>query len=90
MALLRRAKFVVSADTGPLHLASALDAPVIGLYGPTDPSRNGPYSRADVVVRNPHASVTTYNRESSNSPAMLSITVEQVVKAVEQRLGMRS
>lgn len=89
MALLKRAEFVVSADTGPLHLASALGAPVIGLYGPTDPSRNGPYARADIVVRNPHASVTTYNRESSYSPSMLSISVEQVVRAVEQRLGTR-
>lgn len=89
-ALLRRAKFVVSADTGPLHLASALATPVIGLYGPTDPSRNGPYSRDDVVVRNAHASVTTYNRESSYSPAMLSIRVDQVVQAVERRLGLRS
>ena len=54
MALLRRAKFVVSADTGPLHLASALGAPVVGLYGPTDPARNGPYSTARLsVVRNP-------------------------------------
>ncbi len=43
MALMRRAKFVVSADTGPLHLASALGTPVVGLYGPTDPARNGPY-----------------------------------------------
>jgi len=90
MALLKRAKFVVSADTGPLHLASALEAPVVGLYGPTDPSRNGPYSRTDVVVRNAHASVTAYNRESSYSPAMLSITVEQVVAAVERRLELRS
>jgi heptosyltransferase I len=90
MALLRRAKFVVSADTGPLHLASALGAPVIGLYGPTDPSRNGPYSRADVAVRNPHASVTTYRREASYSPSMLSITVDQVFAAVERRLGLRS
>ena len=90
MALLKRAKFVVSADTGPLHLASAIGAPVIGLYGPTDPSRNGPYSRADVVVRNAHASITTYDRGSSYSPAMLSIRVEQVVAAVERRLGLRS
>jgi heptosyltransferase I len=89
MALLRRAKFVVSADTGPLHLAWALGAPVIGLYGPTDPSRNGPYSRADVVVRNPRASVTTYRREASYSPSMLSITVEQVAEAVERRLRLR-
>lgn len=90
MALLRRAKFLVSADTGPLHLASALGAPVVGLYGPTDPSRNGPYSSGDVVVRNSHASVTTYRRGASYSPAMLSITVEQVFEAVERRMGTRA
>lgn len=89
MALLRRAKFVVSADTGPLHLASALGAPVIGLYGPTDPSRNGPYSRLDVVLRNPHACVATYRRGASYSPSMLSITVDQVLGAVERRMGLR-
>jgi heptosyltransferase I len=86
MAMLRRAKFVVSADTGPLHLASALGGRVVGLYGPTDPARNGPHSCADVVVRNPHASVTSYRREASYSPAMLSITVDQVLAAVERRL----
>ena len=86
MALLRRAKFVVSADTGPLHLASALGAPVVGLYGPTDPARNGPYSCTDVVVRNPCASVTTYNREASYSASMLSISVDQVLAAAERRL----
>lgn len=90
MALLRRAKFVVSADTGPLHLAAALGSPVIGLYGPTDPSRNGPYGSRDVVVRNPHASVTTYQRGASYSPAMMSITVDQVLNAIERRLGLRS
>lgn len=90
MALLRGAKFVVSADTGPLHLASALGVPVVGLYGPTDPARNGPYSRDDVVVRNPWASVTTYRRGASYSPAMLSITIEQVFDAVQRRLGLPS
>ena len=88
MALFRRAKFVASADTGPLHLASALGAPVVGLYGPTDPSRNGPFSPADVVVRNPGSSETTYDRGASYSPAMLSITVEQVASAVERRIGL--
>jgi len=86
MALVRRAEFIVSADTGPLHLASALGAPVIGLYGPTDPARNGPFSSDDVVIRNLHASATTYQRGKYDSPAMLSITVDQVVDAVERRL----
>jgi heptosyltransferase-1 len=87
MALLRRAKFVVSADTGPLHLASALAAPTIGLFGPTDPARNGPFWPDDVSVRNPGASVTTYQRGKDFDPAMLSITVEQVVAAINLRLS---
>jgi heptosyltransferase I len=90
MAALRRAKFVVSADTGPLHLASALGAPVVGLFGPTDPVRNGPYSKEDVVVRNPRFSETTYRRGASYSPSMLSIKVEQVFEAVERRLRRSS
>jgi len=89
MALLRRAKFIVSADSGPLHLASALGTRVVGLFGPTDPARNGPYSPGDISVRNAHASVTTYRRGASYSPAMLSITVDQVVDAVERRMGLR-
>ena len=89
MALLRRARFVVSADTGPLHLASALGAPVVGLYGPTDPARNGPHAAADIVVRNPRFSETTYARGASYSPAMLSITTEQVMEAIERRVGLR-
>lgn len=87
MALLRRAKFVVSADTGPLHLASALGAPTIGLFGPTDPSRNGPFSSQDVSVRNPSVSVTTYKRGKDFAPSMLSITVAQVIDAIDVRLA---
>jgi ADP-heptose:LPS heptosyltransferase len=87
MALLRRAKLMVSADTGPLHIASALGTPVVGLFGPTDPARNGPFSPNDISVRNPRHSITTYARGASYSPAMLSITVDQVVDAVERRMG---
>ena len=86
MALLRRAKFIVAADTGPLHLASALGMPVIGLYGPTDPARNGPFSKRDVVVRNASPELTSYRRDKSPAPSMLSITVAQVLDAVARRL----
>jgi len=86
MPLLRDAKFVVSADTGPLHLASALGARVIGLYGPTDPSRNGPYSSQDITVRNPRECETTYRRGKDYASSMLSITVDQVFDAALRRL----
>lgn len=91
MALMRRAKFVVSADTGPLHLASALGTPVVGLYGPTDPARNGPYDgegqNKSVVIRNPGKSETTYRRGASYSSPMLSISVDQVADAVARLTG---
>jgi heptosyltransferase-1 len=90
MALLRRAKFVVSADTGPLHLASALGTPVVGLYGPTDPARNGPYGGTSIVIRNPAKSETTYRRGASYSPPMLSITADQVADAVARLLNAKS
>lgn len=43
--LLKTASVVVGGDTGPLHLADALGTKVVGLYGPTNPRRNGPYSQ---------------------------------------------
>src|SRR5438270_4019472 len=48
--VLRHAKLVIGADTGPLHLAAALGTPLLGLYGPTDPARNGPCGQLDRVV----------------------------------------
>jgi len=86
IALLRHAKFLVAGDTGPLHLASALGTPVVGLYGPTDPARNGPYCELDVVVRKAKPEETTYRRGTSPSPAMLAIGVNDVLDAIEQRL----
>lgn len=48
--ILANARVVIGADTGPLHLAVALGRNVIGLYGPTDPRRNGPYGQLDRVI----------------------------------------
>jgi heptosyltransferase-1 len=89
MALLRRARFLVAGDTGPLHLAVALGTPVIALYGPTDPARNGPYSTTDVILRNAKPDETTYRRGKEYSRSMLAITVEEVMNAIERRMGMR-
>jgi heptosyltransferase I len=48
--LLDGCDLVVSPDTGPLHAARALDRPVVGLYGYTNPKRYGPYRRPWQVV----------------------------------------
>lgn len=90
MALLRGADLVIAADSGPLHLANALGTPVVGLYGPTSPDRNGPYGGRDIVVRNLDDADTTYKRGDSYSEEMYSITVDQVMEAVEERLVRRA
>jgi heptosyltransferase-1 len=90
MALLRGAEVVVAADSGPLHLANALGTPVVGLFGPTSPDRNGPYGGRDIVVRNLDDADTTYKRGKAYSEEMCSITVEQVMEAVESRLAQRA
>jgi len=51
LALLEACDAVVSPDTGPFHIAVAMDVPAVGLYGYTNPKRFGPYRRfADLLV----------------------------------------
>jgi heptosyltransferase I len=87
MALLQRAKCVVGADTGPLHLAIALGAPAVALFGPTDPARNGPYRSNDIVLRSP-AAVRDHSRNHATDPSMLAITVDEVFAALQKRLNI--
>jgi heptosyltransferase-1 len=85
IALTRRARLFVGGDTGPLHLAAALKVPVVAIFGPTDPARNGPYGTRSVVLRNP-ASMTTHARNPRTDDAMLGIGVEEVVRAAQSLL----
>jgi heptosyltransferase-1 len=80
IALTRRASLVVAGDTGPLHLAAALERPVVALFGPTDPARNGPYGTASRVLR--HASSKRdHSRHAATEEGLMQITVEEVVAA---------
>ncbi len=88
IALTRRAQLFIGGDTGPMHLAAALQIPVVAIFGPTDPARNGPYGTRGIVLRNP-ASPTTHARRAQADEAMLEIGVEAVVEAALCLLGKR-
>jgi heptosyltransferase-1 len=84
----RRARLVVAADTGPLHLACAVGAPVVALFGPTDPARNGPFAREDVVVRRLPPCAPCYSRTClRHAGAMAAIGAAEVLAAAERRLA---
>jgi heptosyltransferase-1 len=80
IALTRRIAICIAGDTGPLHLACALGRPVVGIYGPTDPSRNGPYGTESVVLRSP-LSRRDHSRHAEPEAAMLTIQPDDVLRA---------
>jgi heptosyltransferase I len=86
IALTRRARLFIGGDTGPLHLAAALRIPVVAIFGPTDPARNGPYGTRSVVLRSPE-SLTTHARTAELDEAMLAIGSDSVTDAAEKLLG---
>jgi heptosyltransferase I len=77
-ALLRRAALCIAGDTGPLHLAAALGTPVVGIYGPTDPARNGPFTEKKRVLRSSQ-STTDHSRHAAAEAGLLHISVEGVI-----------
>jgi lipopolysaccharide heptosyltransferase I len=90
MGLLAHARCVVAADSGPLHLAAALGTPVVGLYGPTDPARNGPFVLGASIVHKAQPEEISYKRRSDYSASMLRITVEDVLAATGTALKARA
>ena len=77
----RRATAVLGLDSGPLHLAAALNKPGVGLYGPTDPALTGPFGGSMTVLRTANVA-TTYKRHREIHASMRAITPEQVVAAL--------
>jgi len=87
VALARASALVISGDTGPLHIATAVGAPTVSLFGPTDPERNGPFVEIDVVVSRYDACGCHYDRRCHESPWCLGeVAVSEVCAAVQRRL----
>jgi len=85
IALTRRASLLVGGDTGPMHLAAALGVPIVALFGPTRPERNGPYATRSVVLRSPQ-SVDNSSHTDRPDRGLLSIKSEQVIVAAHDLL----
>jgi lipopolysaccharide heptosyltransferase I len=95
LAFSSRARLMIAGDTGPAHLAAAVGTPIVGLYGPTWPERNGPWHPDDVVVSRADQCVCHHKRRclrdgASSDPSRMclnDISVEDVVSAADRRLA---
>lgn len=86
IALTRRVALCIAGDSGPLHLACALGRPVVGIYGPTDPTRNGPFGTRSRVLRSPH-SRRDHSRRAEPEAGLLTIQPEDVLRAADELLA---
>lgn len=85
--LLKRARLLVGGDSGPFHLACALRTPVVGIFGPTDPARNGPWGSVDECVVRVLPCSFCYGRTCPTQNECMDLGVEQVFQAVVRRLS---
>jgi heptosyltransferase-1 len=87
LALCRAAALMVSGDTGPLHIATAVGTPTVSIFGPTDPDRNGPWDPQDLSVSRFASCRCHYLRRCRESSWCLAgVPGSEVTAAVQQRL----
>jgi len=83
ISLTRRARLLIGGDTGPMHLAAALKVPVVAIFGPTNPARNGPFGTRSIVLRSA-SSLTDHSRRTEPEVGLLEISSEEVVVAARK------
>ena len=88
VVLVRSAAVMVSGDTGPLHVAAAAGTPLVGIYGPTSPDRNGPWSGADLTIsRFADCQCHHLRRCRASRWCLLEVPAADVIQLVDRRLA---
>lgn len=78
IAVISRANFIVSNDSGPMHIAAALNVPVFAIFGPTDPSRTGPYGKGHTIIREDILCSPCFRKSCDDMKCMKDLSVEKV------------
>ena len=86
-ALYEKADFIISTDTGPMHIAAALGTPTVALFGPTAPWRTGPFGSVHQVIRVELECNPCFKRQCETIDCMEQISVAQVLAGV-RKLGV--
>lgn len=78
-----RAVFLITTDSGPMHLAAAVGTPVCALFGPTDPARTGPYGKGHLVIRNILPCSLCFRKHCDDHACMRDMTVDDVYEKIQ-------
>ncbi len=83
--VMRMARFVVSNDSGPMHIAAALGVPVFAIFGPTNPLRTGPYGSGHIIIKKGLECSPCYKRNCRTIQCMDMIDAAMVADIIRQR-----
>jgi len=86
-AVMRKAKFVVSNDSGPMHIAAALGIPVYAIFGPTDPRRTGPYGEGHTIIRAEMPCAPCLKKKCDDMRCMNGLSAERVYEIIRINLS---
>ncbi len=91
IALIDGARAVLMHDSGPMHLATALNKPLVAIYGPTSPARTGPYGRGETIARLDLPCSPCYLKKVADCPhqhrCMRDLSPETVAEQVTRTLN---
>jgi len=85
--VMRGARFVVSNDSGPMHIAAALGIPVFAIFGPTDPVRTGPYGKGHTVIKEDIPCAPCFKKTCDDIKCMNNLSVEKVYEVIKKKLA---
>lgn len=86
-SLIKRCALFITPDSAPMHIAAAVSTPFIALFGPTDPERHIPPSKAHILIRKDLKCSPCYNPNCMKGlKCMKDISVDEVLEAVKKLL----
>jgi heptosyltransferase-1 len=80
--VMRHARFVISNDSGPLHIAAGFKVPVVAIFGPTSPVRTGPYGKGHIVIKSDLECAPCFKKHCSDLKCMQGTTVDAVYEKI--------
>ena len=85
--LLERSALYVGGDTGPMHMSVTMGTPVVGVFGPSDPERNGPYGGGHRIIQADIDCIKCWKKRCRSMECMEKVLAESVADAVKEILG---
>ena len=90
-ALIKKAEYMITNDTGPMHIAAAFGIPAFAIFGPANPIRTGPYGKIHTVISLNLPCAPCYAKKTCSTwECMENITVDMVYETIKEKTSKKA